>query len=319
MRRMNLEAEYNNRERVPEHGEHHARWVEQSEGVRTALGDRARVDIAYGEDDRQKYDLFLPEGDVGDDAPLIVYIHGGYWQRGDRKEYSCVAQPFVDAGCRVAIPSYRLCPDVAVSDIAEDMIAFCRALYGETKTRPVVVGHSAGGHLAATLLATDWSAYDDVPDDLVRQACAVSGVFTLRPLIRTTINDNLNLDRDSADAASPALGAPPPAGRTLVAAVGARESREFIRQSLELTGRWTEAGITAECLVVPDANHFTILDHLMTSGRGLNERVRALTVAPEPRVSPSAEPSGPEPTSGQEQEPSEPTNAPESEEATEEA
>jgi arylformamidase len=273
MRRLNLEAEYNNRERVPEHTEIQGRWIEASEAFRGECGNRAELDIAYGEHERQKYDLFSPEGDGAADAPVIVYIHGGYWLRGDRKDYSCVAKPFVEAGCRVAIPSYRLCPEVTVPDIIADAIAFTKAIAAKTGKRPLIVGHSAGGHLAGSLAATDWSAHEDVADDFVTHAYAISGLFTLRPLIRTSMNDELNLDRDVADAASPALWDAPKSRPTLVAAVGARESREFIRQSLEMVARWTEADRTAECVVIPDANHFTVLEQLMKPGSGVNARV----------------------------------------------
>ncbi|MGF1651308.1 MAG: alpha/beta hydrolase [Hyphomicrobiaceae bacterium] len=278
MRRINFEAEYNNRQRVPEHPEIAARWSAASASFREAAGARAELDVAYGEGERQHFDLFHPEGEATAPSPVIAYIHGGYWQRGDRKEYSCIAEPFVADGYRVAIPSYSLCPNVAVQDIAAELSSFVIALYRKTGQRPIVIGHSAGGHLAASLLATDWQSRDgDLPTDLVTRALAISGVFMLRPLIRTSLNDALKLDVDQADAASPALWDAPQGRRRLIAAVGALESREFVRQSLEIVGRWGPAGVTAECVVVPDANHFTILDQLMTHGTGLHARVADLT------------------------------------------
>jgi len=278
MRRLNLEKEYNNRERVREYPQIAQRWQAASQAFRDSQTDHGAFDIAYGERERQRYDLFAPQG-ASEQAPLVVYIHGGYWQRGDRKDFSCVAEAFVASGCRVALPSYSLCPDVSVMDIIAEMASFLSALYQKTGVRPVVVGHSAGGHLAAAMLATDWSQHNGAPSDLVTKAVAISGVFTLRPLTRTSLNDALNLTSEAADAASPVLWQAPPAGRTLVAAVGARESREFIRQSLEIAGRWGEADVTTDCVVVPDANHFTVVDHLMKPGSGLNRRVIGMAKA----------------------------------------
>ncbi|MEO1694212.1 MAG: alpha/beta hydrolase [Pseudomonadota bacterium] len=272
MKRMNLENEYNNRQRVPDHGVFAERWMTAGAAFRDAAADHCELDIAYGDSDRQAYDLFHPVSGA-ETTPLVAYIHGGYWQRGDRKDYSCVAEALTEHGMSVAIPSYSLCPDVSVMDIVAEMASFTAHVYRKTNKRPVMVGHSAGGHLASAMLATDWASHDGVPPDVVRRAYAISGVFNLRPLIRTSLNDALNLDREAADAASTALWAPPPAGRRLVAAVGALESREFMRQSLELVARWGDAGVTAECVAIPDANHFSVVDHLLKPGSGMFERV----------------------------------------------
>ena len=150
------------------------------------------------------------------------------------------------------------------------------ALWTATHRRPVAVGHSAGGHLTAALLATDWSAVPGVPADLVRAGCAISGVFELAPLIPTTMNRALRLDEATAAAASPALWPPPPAGRALVAAVGEHETGEFHRQSRAMTARWAAAGVATEYLSIAGTNHFTIVDELTRPGSALFERVVAL-------------------------------------------
>ncbi|MEL6871468.1 MAG: alpha/beta hydrolase [Pseudomonadota bacterium] len=278
MRRVNFENEYNNRKRVREHGELTERWDKAADDFRNAAADRSELDIAYGDGERHHYDLFQPE-ERADEAQLIAFIHGGYWQRGDRKNFSCIAEPLTKAGFAVALPSYSHCPDVGVMDIVAEMRAFVVALHKKTGRKPLVVGHSAGGHLAASMLTTDWSEHGSNHEDLVTDAYAISGVFQLRPLLRTSINDALELDKDAADAASPLLWDAPKEGRRLVAAVGALESREFIRQSLEMAGAWGKAGATTECVVIPDANHFTVLDHLMTPGNGVFARVADMAAA----------------------------------------
>jgi arylformamidase len=270
MATLDLEAEYNNRRRVPEHGEHASRWQAASAAYRRSV--RADLDQPYGPGERHRYDLFRA-GNAK--APLVVYIHGGYWQRGDRKDYSFVAQALNAAGIDVALPSYSLCPAVSVMDIVGELRLCMAAIWKQTGEHPVVTGHSAGGHLTAALLATDWSKVAGVPADLVQAGVAISGVFDLAPLIPTSINDLVHFDAASARAASPLLW-PPPKGRTLVAAVGGDESSEFLRQSREIADTWDRAGVRTECLVVPGTNHFTVVDELTKRTSALYTKVTVL-------------------------------------------
>ncbi len=257
---INYEAEYNNRRRVPEHEAIAARWAKASD-QRRAAGD-VIADQPYGPGDRHRYDLYRAKRSGSGSAPLVVYIHGGYWQRGDRKGVGFVASALNARGLDVACPSYSLAPAVPVATIVEELRQCLRALFERLKVHPVVVGHSAGGHLAAAMLATDWSGYPGIPSDLVRSAYALSGVFDPTPLIGTSLNDALRLDVASAAAVDLIRGRTPPATATMVAAVGGDESAEFIRQALALAAVWSNAGVKAECVVVPNANHFTIVDEV---------------------------------------------------------
>ena len=206
MAALDLEAEYNNRKRVPAHAEHAARWQAASAAYRQAAKG-AELDLAYGPSERNRYDLFR----AGDPkAPLVVYIHGGYWQRGDRKDYSFLAKELNAAGIDVALPSYTLCPAASVMDIIGELRACLIAIWRKTGKHPVVTGHSAGGHLTGAMVATDWSKVADAPADLVRAGVPISGVFELEPLIPTSINDLVGLDAAAARAASPLLWPPPP-------------------------------------------------------------------------------------------------------------
>jgi arylformamidase len=270
MARINYEAEYNNRTRVPESVDIHLRWSSASMAVRQVL--RSELDQPYGPAARQRYDLFLPQN-VGERPPHAIYIHGGYWQRGDRKDYSFVASELVARGVAVVVPSYSLCPEVRIADIIEDLRALLQATWRLFGCRPAVVGHSAGAHLAAALLATDWSRVADVPADLVLCAYAISGVYDLEPVMNTSNGDVLRLTSDTARAASPLLWPPPPSDRVFVAAVGGAESQEFLRQSLEVVGRWSAAGVKAECVVVPGKNHFTIVDELARGDSAMVARI----------------------------------------------
>jgi arylformamidase len=263
------EAEYNNSRRVPEAGSIFERWELASAAYREAAP--AELDLRYGPGDRHRYDLFHAEGD----APLVVYIHGGYWQGGDRKLYSFLAEGLNANGLTLAVPSYSLCPSVSVLDIVGELRAFLTVLWKRTRAHPLVVGHSAGGHLTAAMVATDWRDVPDVPDDLVRGGIAISGIFDLQPLVSTSINEALGLDLEMARDASPSSW-PPPEGRALTAAVGAAESSEFLRQSREIVESWGAAGVETDYLEAPGTNHFTIVDELTQPESPLFKSVSAM-------------------------------------------
>jgi arylformamidase len=265
---IDYEAEYNNRRRVPEHADINARWQTASAAYRASA--RADLDQAYGPGERHRYDLFFA-GKAN--APLVVYVHGGYWQRGDRKDYAFLAQALNARGLDVALPSYSLCPAVSVMEIVAELRAFLATLWGKTGKHALLTGHSAGGHLTAAMLATHWSAVVGVPPDLVRTGIAISGLFDLPPLVGTSLNEVLGLDPSAARAASPLFWPPPPPGRVLVAAVGGAESAEFRRQSREIVASWQNAGVRCHYLEVPDANHFTVVEELVDPKSALSAKL----------------------------------------------
>lgn len=267
---IDYEAEYNNRKRVPEHVEIMDRWEMLSSAYR--LASAPQIDVPYGSRERQRYDLFSPN----DTSPLAAYIHGGYWQRGDRKDFSFVARELNAQGIAVAIPSYSLCPAASVTEIVDDIGLCLAALWKKTRKRPLVIGHSAGGHLTAAMVANDWSRVAGVPADLVRGGYALSGVYDLPPLIGTSLNAALQLSSGTARAASPLFRPAPPKGRRFVAAVGGDESGEFLRQSRDIADTWQKAGVDAECVVIPGANHFTIVEELIRPGSPMLSRIVAL-------------------------------------------
>jgi arylformamidase len=270
MTTTDYEVEYNNRRRVPDAVAIAERWKVASAAYRETA--HAELDLPYGPGDRDRYDLFF--ADSG--APLVTYVHGGYWQSGDRKLYAFLAEGLNANGLTVAVPSYSLCPSVSVLDIVGQLRAFLAILWKRTNAHPLVVGHSAGGHLTAAMLATDWSGVPDVPDDLVRGGIAISGIFDLQPLVSTSINRALGLDLQTAREASPRFWSPPPQRRALTAAVGAAESSEFLRQSREIVESWGAAGLETEYLEAPGTNHFTILDELTQPRSPLSKRVSAM-------------------------------------------
>ena len=248
---IDYEVEYNNRARVPENPAIMAGWARDAAAYRERHAPRA---IAYGPGARNTIDFFAGDND----GPIVVFIHGGYWQAFDGSSFSHLAGGLNAHGISVAIPSYALCPNVSVDEIIWQMRAASREL--ARLGRPLVIsGHSAGGHLAACMLATDWPQFDpSLPRDLVVAAYAISGLFDLVPLVETSINRALCLDPAAARAASPLLWTAPARG-SIDAVVGENESAEYFRQSKTIVDTWGAAGLATRFGVVAGANHFTAI------------------------------------------------------------
>ena len=271
---VDYEVEYNNRARVPENPELMAGWAKDAAAYRE---QRAPRRIAYGPGPRHVIDLFAGEGKNKEqsNAPLVVFIHGGYWQALDGSWFSHMARGLNAHGIGVAVSTYDLCPQVSVADIIMQMCEAMREL-AELSGRLIVSGHSAGGHLAACMLATDWKAYDaSLPPQLVSAAYAISGLFDLPPLVPTSINKALGLDEASARAASPLFWQPPTHG-SLDAVVGEAESAEYHRQSRSIVEAWGEAGIATQYGTVPAANHFTAIAPLADPDSPMTLRLKEL-------------------------------------------
>jgi arylformamidase len=251
---VDYELEYNNRARVPEHPSIIAGWAKDAAAYRERHVPRV---IAYGPGARNTIDFFS----AGSEKPIVVFIHGGYWQALDSSYFSHLAAGLSRHGISVAVPNYDLCPDVTVQDIIGQMRMAVRELARIGRSL-VISGHSAGGHLAACMLATDWAAYDaSLPRDLVVAAYAISGLFDLGPLVGTSINDALGLNAASAMAASPLFWKAPTRAK-LDAVVGEHESAEYFRQSKTIVDRWGAAGVPARFDIIPITNHFTVISEL---------------------------------------------------------
>lgn len=283
MAAIDYEAEYNNRARVPEHPQIFASWARDAQAFRAAMqaAGRAELGVAYGDSPRQILDLYAPDG-AGNGAQAL-FVHGGYWRALDPATHGHLAHGLTTRGVAVAMAGYDLAPQVGIADIIDEMRQACLALWRRTRKRILAFGHSAGGHLTACLLATDWKSLDpSVPADLVPAGYAISGVFDLIPLVHTGMNADFRLNEQSARAISP-LYWPVPGGRVLDAVVGGAESAEFLRQSETMAAAWSRAGATTRYEAVDGANHFTIIAPLSDPASAMVER---LTVLAE-RVRPS--------------------------------
>ena len=256
-----FEAQYNARAAVPDFPAIFARGEAASRRAR--LDMPCYLDVAYGEDASETLDIFPGSGAS---RGVLSFIHGGYWRSRDKADFSLLARAYCPSGITMVMPNYALCPQVTVEHIIRQMLkahAWIFRHIGEYAGNPghiVVSGHSAGGHLATMMAACDWNRYQpDLPTDLVKGAFAVSGIYDLMPLRRTAMNDDLRLDENAARVASPVTYCPSRAV-PIVTAVGADESAEFQRQSQLLASHWPHCSRAS--IVLPGANHFTIVERL---------------------------------------------------------
>ena len=266
-----LDRMYNNRVRVPDHPTHFRNWAAWSADA--MRGGSRTLDVRYGGGPNEHLDVFRAEGDK---APVLVFIHGGYWRSLDKKDHSFVAPPFTREGVCVVVPNYALCPAVTIPGIVMQMV---RALawtwrhigeHGGDRDRIHVVGHSAGGHLAAMMAACLWQVHDpELPADLVKGALSISGLHDLEPIMRTPfLQESLQLTRDQVRKASPAL-LPTPAQGKLYAVCGGNESEEFIRQNELIRDAWGAAYVPV-CETLPGLDHFTVLEAMAQPGHRLH-------------------------------------------------
>jgi arylformamidase len=273
---IDYEAEYDNRARVPEHPEIFARWQREAADYRAkaSLDEGCALGLSYGASPRQTIDLFFPES--SGTTPLAMFVHGGWWRSLEPAMFSQMARGLNARGIAVAVAGYDLCPQVNIAEIIAQIRQASLYLWRRFGQRIMVYGHSAGGHLAACMVATDWKALAaDAPADLVPAGCAISGVFDMEPLIHVSMNQDLKLDAAEARRVSP-LQWPVARTRVFDAVVGALESSEFLRQSQVIVDGWRARGVETRYEAVPGMNHFTIIDALTHPKSAMIERLAAL-------------------------------------------
>lgn len=235
-----LDREYNARAAIPDHPEIFARWRSESHAVRDEL--RCEADYYFGPSPAETLDLYPT---AAPKAPLLVFIHGGYWRSLDKQDFSFLVPAFVRAGVAVAMPNYGLAPATSIEEMVRQMLRAMAWLYrhlpelGINRRRIVVAGHSAGAQLAAMMLAADWPRLaDDLPRDLLCGAVCISGLYDLQPLVRTPfLQADLKLDDAAARRVSP-IHYRPELPTPLLTAVGGLESAEFQRQNGLVREAW---------------------------------------------------------------------------------
>ena len=250
---QDCEAGYNLKAAFPDFPQVLQGWQNATVALREAM--LSESDIAYGAQPLQKFDFYRA---AGSNRPLLIFIHGGYWQGGDKSDIGFIAAPYVRAGISVAVMNYSLAPQASIEQMAEEvhaMLEKIKAMAAQLDidaSRIALMGHSAGGHLAA-YVAAEIAAADK--DDPVQAVFAVSGLFDLAPLIPTSLNKALTLNLQRAENLSPVLMAGPSTTRVHTI-IGEHETLQFHIQAAVIANCWQQ--VVAHH-VVPETHHYTVL------------------------------------------------------------
>lgn len=265
--------QYNARAMIPEHPRVFTRWVQESARVRRTTP--GLFDLAYGETADERLDFFPANHS---DAPLLVFIHGGWWRSLDKSDFSFIVPAFTRAGINVALTNYSLAPTASIEDIVLQQLRALAWLYRNAekydfnRDHMVVAGHSAGAHLSAMLMAAVWPIYAaDLPPDMIKAGVLVSGIYDLEPVRHADfVNIDLQLTAERIAPLSPAF-MPQAHPAPFITATGSLESDEFKRQNALIGNAWKAHH--ARDIALPDANHMTICDALASPDHDLCKAV----------------------------------------------
>jgi arylformamidase len=280
-----LDAQYNNRALVPQFQRHFDHWQKASKAAQKRMHrmHRTHLDLPYGQHPLETLDVFAPRD--AHNAPVLVFIHGGYWRSMDKADHRFLAEPWVNEGAVVVLINYPLCPGdathgpVTVATIANACVKALAwvhaniAVHGGDPHRVSLAGHSAGGHLAAMLLCCNWSAVDArIPKHWITSAVSVSGLYDLRVIANVPfLKDSVRLNATDALKCSPALFSPPRHAQ-LASVVGADESAEFLRHNEMIQTRWGQA-VVPTCETIAHRNHFSVIEDMAQAGTRLHSLV----------------------------------------------
>jgi len=260
-----LDVQYNARATVSAEcfAEVMRRYAQTSEHARNTL--RCDVDVAYGGRHDESMDIF-PALDASpiSQAPVFVYIHGGYWRALSKSDSSSMASAYVHAGAVYIALNYSLAPTVTLDTIVDQCRRALAWIYrninafGGDPNRIYIGGSSAGGHLAGMLLASGWHEQYNVPHDIVKGALLLSGLYDLTPIPHTHINAWMALSANDAIRNSPMM-LDPAYGCPIITSYGDNETDEFKRQSDAFLARWNAYGYPGKNVRVADLNHFDLV------------------------------------------------------------
>src|SRR5262245_39549620 len=265
-----LEYQYNPRVSVPEFPELAKVRAAQARKVRESA--KSWLNVPYGSSPRELLDIYAAEKPGG---PVLVYIHGGYWRSGSKEDNCNFVPTFTKRGATVVLVEYDLCPQVTVSDIVRQTrsaIAWVYksiVRYSGAPNKIFVSGHSAGGHLTAMALAHDWTK-EGLPADLIKGAAATSGVYDLDIVTKISVQEQVRMTPEIARLNSPFLN-PPRVKCPLVVAIGGAEPKGWQQMSEDYFQFCKKNGMSAEYLIEPGANHYTMSERLLDDSRPLTQ------------------------------------------------
>ena len=273
-----LDKQYNNRAAVPQHPAILARWAADGAAFRQAHA--VKESLAYGSHPKQTLDYF-PAGEPG--RPLLIFIHGGYWQALDKSDSSHLAAPYLACGIDVAMLNYRLAPEATMAEIVRDnrdAVAWLHrqaTALGFDADRIFVSGHSAGGQLVGMLAGTRWQDVG-LPEDVLKGGCSVSGLYDLEPIRLSYLNRAIGLTEADVAAYSP-MRHPPSTVLPMILTVGGDESAEYHRQQAEYAGLLRQRGVPVRIVAQARGHHFDALDVLGDAQSELTAAVLAMIEA----------------------------------------
>jgi len=264
------ETQYDARGSVDDFPGYMRRYAERAHAARRH--HPGSIDLPYGPGVAERLDIFPAPG--ARLAPVFVFIHGGYWRALSKEDMHGVVPALTQAGVAVVALEYTLAPEATLAEIVREVrsaVAWLHAhgrVYGLDPDRIHVSGSSAGGHLAAMLMAPEWPARYGLPDNVIKGAVALSGLFDLRPLCDTVVNSWLQLTEAQAWALSP-MSHVPPTSAPLILAVGEQETLGFKRQTQAMHALWQQHGLPVSMMEVDAADHFSIVFDLADEKSGL--------------------------------------------------
>lgn len=268
-----LDAQYNLRVLFPDAASLYETFcARESEEAREDLVHH--LDVPFGPTLAEHVDLYP----AVEDAPVLIYVHGGFWALRTSKEFGFVARGPVSEGVATVVTNYALCPAVTIDEIVRQTRAAVAWTYENARSfggdpeRIHVAGHSAGGHLVAMLLATDWGGDYGLPAEVIKSATVISGLFDLAPFPYTFLQPKVQLTWDQVRRNSPILHVPAAAPPILVA-YGEDETDEFKRQSEGFLGAWKENGLSGERLVLAGKNHYDVIDGFLDPASPLHSGI----------------------------------------------
>ena len=274
-----LEKGYNVRLLVDDFDGLIEKWSKWSEDFRANAN--SSLNCQYGDGEKDKLDIFRCGKP---NAPLFIFVHGGYWQRGDKSVYSFVAKSFVSSGIDVALIGYQLCPGASMTNIVEKIREAIIWIwnnaddYSISKHRINVSGHSAGGHITGMILATDWKEVSkNLPDNLVKTGIPISGLYQLNPIRETTIADALGLDDAESLALSPHFFEPQTQAPILVT-LGGGETPEFHWQTDNFVNKWKGFKASLDYFAEPDVDHFGVVERLANFESQIFTKVKSFLI-----------------------------------------
>jgi len=275
-----LDAEYDNRAKIPNTKKVLEEFANRSADTRREIG--GKLGVSFGPDLEETLDIFIPP-DPGDRLmPIQFFIHGGYWKMMTKDDFSYVANAFTPKGCVTVVINYGLIPSINMDEIVRQCQAGLAWVYrnaesfGGDPRRIFISGHSAGGHLVAMMMATNWLDFDRLsprlPKNLIKGGCGISGLYDLEPIRLCFLNADLNLGKEEADRNSP-VRLSPVGGAPLVLSVGGLEGSEYLRQSEDLAAAWTNYGVHVDVVVQEGQDHFSMVRQLLVAKSKLSTMI----------------------------------------------